>query len=112
MHKMMAPLVVVGEDSEITRLGKAVDRDHRLAGESIERTLGALGQFKDLLNELKVERVGAVGTSVLRDAQNGKDFLELARTQFGLDIEIISGDRGSPARLQGCGRRSRSEYRS
>ena len=86
-------LSVVSEDSQITRLGEGVDQSHRLSDAAITRTLNAMGRFAEVARSDGTEKIVAAGTSALRDAENGAEFLRQAQRQTGLDIEIITGDR-------------------
>ena len=36
-----------------------------------------------------------MGTSALRDSKNSKEFVELAKKEANVDVEIITGDRES-----------------
>ena len=86
-------LTVVSEVSEVTRLGEGVDASKRLTEAAMERTLEAIERFAaDARREGAVEVLGA-GTSALRDASNGEEFLAEAKLRAGVEIQIISGDR-------------------
>ncbi|NWG14952.1 MAG: Ppx/GppA family phosphatase [Acidobacteria bacterium] len=73
-----------------TRIGEGIEG--RLLGEEpMRRTLGALERCVAACAEHGVERVFAVGTSALRDAQNRDVFLRRALA-IGLSVEVLSGD--------------------
>lgn len=40
-----------------------------------------------------VEKIFAFATSAVRDAKNGREFVNNIKEKFGLDVEVISGDR-------------------
>ena len=86
-------LTVVTEDSQITRLGKGVDASKRLDETAMTRTLDVLVRFAEEARSLGATAILAAGTSALRDARNGPDFLAQAKDRAGLEIEIITGDR-------------------
>ena len=88
-----APLRILADRTVITRLGKKVDADGRLTDEAIERTLSALDGFAKEAQSLGTTRIQAVGTSALRDAANGKEFVARAEAILGGSVEVISGDR-------------------
>lgn len=75
----------------ITRLGEGVDRTRRLATEAAERTLACLSDYASELRARSVSRLGVVGTSALRDAHGGADFLDRAAQILGTRPEVISG---------------------
>jgi exopolyphosphatase/guanosine-5'-triphosphate,3'-diphosphate pyrophosphatase len=86
-------LTVISEVSEVTRLGEGVDASKRLTEAAMERTLEAVERFAvDARRQGAAEVLGA-GTSALRDAANGAEFLALAKLRAGVEIQIISGDR-------------------
>jgi exopolyphosphatase / guanosine-5'-triphosphate,3'-diphosphate pyrophosphatase len=82
----------VAERSAITRLGKGVDANRRLAPEAMERTLEALGRFAAEARSLGAVGIVVSATSAARDAHNGAEFLAAARARAGVDVEILSGD--------------------
>jgi exopolyphosphatase / guanosine-5'-triphosphate,3'-diphosphate pyrophosphatase len=80
------------ERAEITRLGKGVDQSKRLAPESIETTVKVLEQYAAEAKAHGAKRIVTSATSAARDASNGREFLDAAKTRAGLDIEIIAGE--------------------
>jgi exopolyphosphatase/guanosine-5'-triphosphate,3'-diphosphate pyrophosphatase len=83
---------VIEDHMTITRLGKGVDRSKRLDDAAVERTLDVLRKYAARAHELGA-RVLAVGTSAMRDAQNGADFVARATEILGARPEVISGQR-------------------
>src|SRR5665213_2651103 len=59
---------------------------------AFERGLETMEQFRDLIDEHEVTVVKAIGTSALRNAANGKAFIDAVNAKTGLRIEIIDGD--------------------
>lgn len=86
-------LVVVNEQATITRLGQGVDNQKRINPKAIKRTLAALSEYKQTLQQFGVNRWAVVGTSALRDATNADDFLTPATLVMGCPIEVVSGTR-------------------
>jgi exopolyphosphatase/guanosine-5'-triphosphate,3'-diphosphate pyrophosphatase len=86
-------LTVLRDTTAITRLGKGVDKAGRLDPEAMRRTLDALAGFGQQAREFGAARVAAVGTSALRDAANGAEFVTEASKRLGGPVEVISGDR-------------------
>ncbi len=85
------PVEVLHDEVIVTRLSEGVDATHRLAPAALERSLAALRSFAETCERLGVEARTAVGTAVLRDAEDAERFLEPARA-LGFDLEIVSGD--------------------
>jgi exopolyphosphatase/guanosine-5'-triphosphate,3'-diphosphate pyrophosphatase len=86
-------LEILDEQMEITRLGKGVDESKKLSDESIEATLKTLEKFHQISVSNDAKLIRACGTSALRDAQNGHEFILKANKILGVNIEIISGER-------------------
>lgn len=75
----------------ITRLGRDVDRTGHLDVEASRRTLDCLRSYAAELDELGVDIRQAVGTSALRDAAGGEDFLDRAERVLGTRPRVLSG---------------------
>lgn len=86
-------LSVVAEQSDVTRLGEGVDASKRLTDGAMTRTLDAIARFAEGARQQGAETVLGAGTSALRDAANGADFIAQAKARADVDIQIISGDR-------------------
>jgi exopolyphosphatase/guanosine-5'-triphosphate,3'-diphosphate pyrophosphatase len=82
----------VFERIEITRLGKGVDRTRRLDAAAMERTLAALARYAAEARAAGARGLAVSATSAARDAENGAEFLERARRECGVEVEIIAGD--------------------
>ncbi len=89
-------LVPIIERAEITRLGQGVDRTRALAPAAVDRTLACLRDYANDIAKNGVERIDAVGTSAMRDADAaegpGANFIERARAILGTAPRVISGD--------------------
>lgn len=85
-------LVVLGERSVSARLGEGLARTGRLDERALERGLDALRRCVAELEDLGVPRARtrAVGTAVLRRAADAQRFLERARRELGLEVEVLS----------------------
>ncbi|MFH1132520.1 MAG: Ppx/GppA family phosphatase, partial [Pseudomonadota bacterium] len=81
------------EACEITRIGQGVDATGKLAAKPIKRTLGVLEDYSRIMTENGVTQRAAIGTSALRDAQNGESFCKQAESLLGCPISTISGKR-------------------
>jgi exopolyphosphatase/guanosine-5'-triphosphate,3'-diphosphate pyrophosphatase len=78
--------------SIVTRLGRGVDTSGQLAGEAIEEVCRTVALYVEAYEWLKVERVNAIATSAVRDAENSGAFIAELRERFGLDARILGGD--------------------
>jgi exopolyphosphatase/guanosine-5'-triphosphate,3'-diphosphate pyrophosphatase len=95
--------------STVTRLGRGVDLSGRLATEAIEVTCEAIGGYLELVEELGVERIEAIATSAVRDADNGSAFVAELRERFALTARVLDGE--EEARLTYLGASSEEEPR-
>ena len=82
----------VERHSKVTRLGRGVDLSGRLAAEAIEDVCAAIGDYVELLEELGAERVAAIATSAVRDAENGGAFVAELRERFDLSARVLDGE--------------------
>ena len=76
----------------IARLGKGVDANRKITPETARRVLGYLRDYKQISETFHSEKIIAGGTSGLRDASNGKEFIDTVRQELGLEISILSGE--------------------
>jgi exopolyphosphatase / guanosine-5'-triphosphate,3'-diphosphate pyrophosphatase len=79
-------------ETVITRLGEGVDERRHLLPEPIARVRNCLVDFRRRLEELGAERTLAVGTSAIRDAENGEAFLGEVEWSYGFDTRLLSGE--------------------
>lgn len=75
-----------------TRIGQGVDSEGYISEEAIERNIKALKEFSDIANEKGCEYIYCIGTSALRDSKNGNEFIDLAKAETNVDVDIISGE--------------------
>jgi exopolyphosphatase / guanosine-5'-triphosphate,3'-diphosphate pyrophosphatase len=78
--------------STVTRLGRGVDTSRQLAAEAIDDVCGTVGEYVASYEELGAERVIAIATSAVRDAENRGAFIGELRERFALDARILDGD--------------------
>ena len=76
----------------ITRLGEGVDERRKLLPLPIARVRNALSEYRRELERLGAERTLAVGTSAIRDAENGEAFLGEIEWSYGFVTRLLSGD--------------------
>jgi exopolyphosphatase/guanosine-5'-triphosphate,3'-diphosphate pyrophosphatase len=86
----------------VTRFGEGVDSTGRLSDAAMARVNEALGSYREVLDRLGAERVVAVATSAMRDAENGPAFREHVRRRFGIDARTISGDEEARLTFRGA----------
>jgi exopolyphosphatase/guanosine-5'-triphosphate,3'-diphosphate pyrophosphatase len=89
--------------TRITRLGEGVDARRRLLPVPIARVRNVLADYRREAEELGAERVLAVATSAVRDAENGEAFLGEVEWSYGFTTRLLTGDEESAMTLSGVG---------
>jgi exopolyphosphatase/guanosine-5'-triphosphate,3'-diphosphate pyrophosphatase len=85
-------LTPVERRSRVTRLGRGVDLSGRLSAEAIEEVCATIAEYVALIEELGAERVEAIATSAVRDAENGGAFVAELRERFALSPRVLDGE--------------------
>lgn len=95
-------IVEVNPDHSVTKVFNtryAVKLGEGLLSQSIINAAGlhrahfAFQNFSKIINQHHVEKVLAFGTSAIRDASNGSDFVQSVLNQYGIKIAIIDGNK-------------------
>ncbi len=88
---------------DITRLGGGFYQSGRLRRAAIAKSLKVLKQYAALLEEEGVAKRFAVATSVVREAENGREFLEKAGAILGEPPVLITAAEEAHLTLKGVG---------
>ncbi|MDR1694323.1 MAG: Ppx/GppA family phosphatase [Lactobacillaceae bacterium] len=89
--------------SKITRLGEGIIKDNELSQSAIKRTISALKICSGVIAEYQpISECRFVATAACRRAKNCQDFIDKAKKETGLDIEIISTQEESRLAVVGC----------
>lgn len=97
IHMVLAEILpdasfkILDRFKDMTRLGNGVFATRRLSDEAMARALEVLKTLVTLARNKGFERIVAVATSAVREAQNGGDFVALIMEQTGLRVRVISG---------------------
>jgi exopolyphosphatase/guanosine-5'-triphosphate,3'-diphosphate pyrophosphatase len=81
---------VIAREKEVVRLGSSSGDMKRLAPDAIDRGVAALGRMARIA-AIHDADVTAVATSAVREAENAQEFIDRARDEAGVDVEVISG---------------------
>ncbi len=82
---------IIAREKDIVRLGHRDRLTGNLTQEAMERSIKALQRCQDLAESFKVDNLIAVATSAVREAPNGREFLERVDQELGLGVDLISG---------------------
>src|SRR5918993_2614743 len=81
---------VVEREREMVRLGSSARDMKRLTPTAMNRGIEVLRRFRQVA-EIHGAGLRAVATSAVREAENRAAFIERARAEAGVDVEVISG---------------------
>ncbi len=85
----------------ITRLGESVDERRILLPTAIARVRNVLVDYRREAEQLGAECVLAVGTSAVRDADNGEAFLGEVEWSYGFTTRLLDGGEEAELMLRG-----------
>jgi exopolyphosphatase / guanosine-5'-triphosphate,3'-diphosphate pyrophosphatase len=89
--------------TRITKLGEGVDARRILLPVPIARVRNVLTDYRREADELGAERILAVATSAVRDADNGEAFLGELEWSYGFTTRLLTGDEEAALTLRGVG---------
>ncbi len=82
---------IIAREKDTVRLGDRCLKTGELKAEVMERAIATLRRFQEIAKSLNAQTIIAVATSAVREAPNGKDFLQQIADQLGLSVDLISG---------------------
>lgn len=82
---------ILTSEKESVRLGQGGGEMKLLAPDAIERGLATLARLSQVATSFGDVDMVAVATSAVREASNRADFIDRARAETGIEIEVISG---------------------
>ncbi len=85
----------------ITRLGEGVDVNHELLPAPMDRVHAVLDGYAEEARSLGAERVLAVATSAVRDASNGRAFLQGLGERYGWLTRLLDGNEEAETTFRG-----------
>jgi exopolyphosphatase/guanosine-5'-triphosphate,3'-diphosphate pyrophosphatase len=85
----------------ITRLGEGVDERRRLLPVPIARIRNCLTDYRKELEALGAERTLCIGTSSVRDADNGEAFLGEIEWSYGFTTQLLAGTEEAAMMVRG-----------
>src|SRR4051812_11600966 len=84
----------VARELTITRLGEGVDERRKLLPLPLARVRNVLADYRRELEKLGAQRVLAIGTSAVRDADNGEAFFGEIEGRYGFKTRQLFGGGG------------------
>jgi exopolyphosphatase / guanosine-5'-triphosphate,3'-diphosphate pyrophosphatase len=83
-------LTTIGRMKEMVGLGRISFPSKRLTNEAMRRALIVLARFQQAAQQRGADKVIAIATSAVREAENGGEFLQRAWNQLQLRVRIVS----------------------
>ena len=96
------PPVILRDEHSIARLGEGVDKTHQISETAYARFAEIMRRYKALIDEYHVDRVIAFATSAMRDAENREEIIQRTKDEFGIEIELLSGNDEARWSFQGA----------
>jgi len=87
------PFQILHNSKLPVKLGEKGINKGEILQSAFDRGIHAVKIHLQTIHTLNVEKIIAFGTSALRTAKNGDQFIEAIRHLTGIEIEIITGDR-------------------
>lgn len=82
---------VLAREKETVRLGQNTLREGHLELDTIERAADCIKRFSMMAEARGAERVVAIATASVREADNAAEFIEVVERSAGVRVEVLSG---------------------
>ncbi|MBS1529528.1 MAG: exopolyphosphatase [Bacteroidetes bacterium] len=88
----MKDFKVIIHEHIAVKIGEGGINKNVITEAAFQRGLETVRNFSELIKANNVGRNRCIATSALRNASNGKDFIDRVKTETGIGIEIINGE--------------------
>ncbi|RZJ92391.1 MAG: exopolyphosphatase [Chryseobacterium sp.] len=85
-------LQIIYKTNQPVKLGEDITKNNLIIPIAFNRGITCLKEFKVELDKHQVDIIKATATSGVRSAKNGLEFVEAAKNEAGILIDIIDGD--------------------
>ncbi len=93
---------VIDGFTRIVRLGEGLSQTGRLDDAAMQRTIDALRQCANKLNQHEPASMRLIATEACRSATNGAEFIARVEAEVGLQLEIIDRQTEAQLAVTGC----------
>ena len=94
---------VIETYSKVVRLGEGIIQDNFLSPKAMQRTIQALKVCRGVIDEyMPIAGSRFVATAACRRAKNVGQFVEMAKDEAGIDLEVISSKEEARLSVVGC----------
>ncbi len=84
-------LQIIDREKDMARLASKTLSTHKLSEETIARAITTLRRFKQLAEANEADIILTTATSAVREADNAAEFIEAARREAGLEVQLLPG---------------------
>jgi exopolyphosphatase/guanosine-5'-triphosphate,3'-diphosphate pyrophosphatase len=82
---------VLASDREVVRLGQETLVNRHISDTAARRTIDCLKRFRSVAERHGAEKIAAIATASVREANNADDFIRTVEQETGLRVEVLSG---------------------
>lgn len=91
VHPEIPAFTIIAKEKDTVRLGARDPKTGDLTAAAMKRAIAALQRCQELAKSFNAEQIVAVATSAVREAPNGRAFLQQVDAELGLFVNLISG---------------------
>jgi exopolyphosphatase / guanosine-5'-triphosphate,3'-diphosphate pyrophosphatase len=84
-------LEIIEHQTTMARLGESVNDNGEISDNKFDTALDAVRKYQELARKHGAEKILAIATEALREARNSQDFIEAAKHETGIEVQLISG---------------------
>ena len=93
----------LSKEIKITGLAEgALEEGRILTAEAAARTIDAVCFFVEKAGRAGADKIYAFATAAVRNAENGKEFVNTVKSRCGIDVEVISGEKEAAVGIRGA----------
>lgn len=100
-HALKRVPLPVFTEKYMCALGRGLARTGRLNPEGVVAAKLTLARFMVMAERLELSSLDILATAAVRDAEDGKKFVDELHKQFGIEIKVISGEREAELAAKG-----------
>ncbi len=98
IHRAPVPMF---NEKALCGLANGLDKTGKLNREGLKLAYDSIGRFIKLSEVMKVDKLFVFATSAVRDAEDGRDFVNNLEKLFNITVEVLSGE--EEAKYSGMG---------
>lgn len=82
---------VIASEREVVRLGQETLVNRHIGEAATRRAIDCLKRFRAVAETHGAQRIAAIATASVREANNGEEFIRVVEQETGLRVEVLSG---------------------